>query len=1385
MKKFLLSILALAASIAVTASNGALSGGFSINQNYDRVQFSKGNLQYKPSTKTFQFAERQYEYIGEGNAGISDSYNGWIDLFGWGTGNYPAKASTDCKDYTLFYDWGKNAIKNGGNASNLWRTLTSDEWAFIIGKRAHADKLLGLGRVDGVKGLILLPDKWTTPENLSFLPVGESGLWGKIKNNRTGYMEYVPHAQGEGDDYTNNHYTLAEWEKMEEAGAVFLPAAGFRGDKSDVYWLEKGGGYWSATWTEGNDVNCPNMYQLYFGKRNIELTSDDGREGASVRLVQTYSGSVPLDKFTVTFKDWDGKILKVQEVQIGKAATAPDDPEKDGYMFLDWDTDFSNVIEDITITAKYMRKGAFVINEKEDRIQFSKGNLQYQPSSKTWRFAKHQWDLVGGQSAEDQDVRIGNVYEGEKRCTNKNISNDYKGWIDLFGWGTGNNPLNTSSAAGSYSKFVDWGVNPISNGGNVMNAWRTLTHEEWDYILFKRPNADSLCSFAKIPDYYIPVLVLLPDDWELPEGVSFVGMKNLPSSTIEESAYTGQLTTKKDPMTCVDDVNNLSREELEKMEEAGAVFLPVTGYREGTLFHCPQFYYESLYWSSSNDQYIVKTFSARLCGSANKVYGSSATPQTGCAVRLVQPYDGKKIISSKTCGENLTWKLSNDSSVLIIIGTGDMTDFEAGKAPWYKAKYKIRQIILPEAITSIGDYAFKDCAEIQNPIVLPEGVTKIGESAFEGCWQIPFLTIGSNVTAIGDDAFYECSGLKQIICKNTTPPEISSWGAFYAVNTAVPIYVPTEDAVEAYKAATGWKHFTNFLCDKDKADAADVIAKIDAIGEVEYSGNCKDLIVAAREAYDALSDAAKSIITASKYKVLTDAEAKYEELKKAAEDQKIANIVISLIDAIGEVKYSGECKGNIDAARSAYDALTDDQKALITDEQYKVLTDAEAKYGELKTAGDKEAADYVIGKIDAIGEVAYTDESKALIDAAREAYDDLIKDQQALITDEQYKVLTDAEAKYEELKETAEKKAAADKKAADAVIAMIDAIGTVEYTDESKAHIDAARKAYDALTDDQKALVTAEQYKVLTDAEAKYEELKKAAEDKVATDAVIAKIDAIGEVAYTDESKALIDAAREAYNALTDDQKALVTAEQLKVLTDAEAKYAELKEAADKAAADKKAADDAIAKIDAIGEVAYTDESKALIDAARKAYDALTDDQKALVTAEQYRVLTDAEAKYEELKKAAEEFIALTPQNLQVAKEDKDGDVLITLSWDKVNGAISYELRVSANGNELFSQNTMTLNVITRQLSALEKEYKLIPGTYTIDWSVRSTDALGIPMSDWAEGESFEVTVKDPATGVDEIVNRKSSNRKLIIDGVLYIEHNGKILDATGRLVKE
>ena len=131
-----------------------------------------------------------------------------------------------------------------------------------------------------------------------------------------------------------------------------------------------------------------------------------------------------------------------------------------------------------------------------------------------------------------------------------------------------------------------------------------------------------------------------------------------------------------------------------------------------------------------------------------------------------------------------------------------------------------------------------------------------------------------------------------------------------------------------------------------------------------------------------------------------------------------------------------------------------------------------------------------------------------------------------------------------------------------------------------------------------------------------------------AADAAITKITAIGTVAYSDESKAKIDDARKAYDALTEAQKALVPAETLSVLTSAESKYTELKAAADSETANKNAANAVIAKITAIGTVAYTSESKAKIDDARKAYDALTEAQKSLVPAETLSVLTSAESAY-------------------------------------------------------------------------------------------------------------------------------------------------------------
>ena len=130
--------------------------------------------------------------------------------------------------------------------------------------------------------------------------------------------------------------------------------------------------------------------------------------------------------------------------------------------------------------------------------------------------------------------------------------------------------------------------------------------------------------------------------------------------------------------------------------------------------------------------------------------------------------------------------------------------------------------------------------------------------------------------------------------------------------------------------------------------------------------------------------------------------------------------------------------------------------------------------------------------------------------------------------------------------------------------------------------------------------------------------------DKAAAKNVDDLIDAIGDVTLTDDCKAKIDAARKAYDALTDAQKALVS--KLDILTDAEAKLARLK----KEAADKAAVDDVIAKIDAIGKVKLDKDSKAKITAARAAYDALDDELKAQVT--NYNTLLAAEKRYQQLR---------------------------------------------------------------------------------------------------------------------------------------------------------
>ncbi len=152
-----------------------------------------------------------------------------------------------------------------------------------------------------------------------------------------------------------------------------------------------------------------------------------------------------------------------------------------------------------------------------------------------------------------------------------------------------------------------------------------------------------------------------------------------------------------------------------------------------------------------------------------------------------------------------------------------------------------------------------------------------------------------------------------------------------------------------------------------------------------------------------------------------------------------------------------------------------------------------------------------------------------------------------------------------------------------------------------------------------------------------------------------------------------------------------------------------------------------------------------------------------------------------------EEVIDYTPDNLTVTLEPKEGDdVLITLAWDKVDGAASYELSLFYDEVELITFNTYGQNKISNLLSVLQKEFGLKPGTYAIDWYVRSLDGEAEPISIWAQGKEFQITIPDTGTDIDQIQGEqtKANSQKLLINGQLFILRGKHLFDVQGKMLK-
>lgn len=303
MKKTTMALMAML--ICFGQANYAGAQSFSVSPT-KKVIFSPGNLQWSAdgthTTATgsapgsWQFATRQDHYIGSDNEKISSSYIWWIDLFGWATSGYtnggwgsePYNTSIDPHSYTLQYgidmsgtnhDWGTfNAIYNPktdeDDAPGTWRTLTKEEWEYLFTSRTDAEYKCGDAEIEiwgGKRGIVILPDNWTLPNGLTF-------NYGFNKSDISSYVSI-----------SKNTYTEEQWKQMEDAGAVFLPAAGIREPSRIIPYV---GAYWSSTFynpsgDESGRENSTRAYCIFFDSKGVKPNDTNYVNfGFSVRLVR-------------------------------------------------------------------------------------------------------------------------------------------------------------------------------------------------------------------------------------------------------------------------------------------------------------------------------------------------------------------------------------------------------------------------------------------------------------------------------------------------------------------------------------------------------------------------------------------------------------------------------------------------------------------------------------------------------------------------------------------------------------------------------------------------------------------------------------------------------------------------------------------------------------------------------------------------------------------------------------------------------------------------------------------------------------------------------------------------------------------------------------------
>lgn len=276
-------------------------GVFSVADN-KQVRFAPGNLQYylgsiSEGVSRWSFKSNQYSRstsIVSGYYSTSTTQpdkDGYIDLFGWGASGIVGSATkylpwqyawsgsfredVGNADMPTSIDWGYNAIKNGGNATGLWHTLTSDEWAYLLNTREVEGYVNTVSRatVENVQGLIILPDNFVDPNT----------------NSSANHSSFYPGPNSFSiAGFTDNVYSGDGWAAMEAVGVVFLPVCGYRSGGTTLNkFSENYIWYWTSTSTDGTNMQQANAMTNNNSSIKPSATNPQSRlYGLPVRLVR-------------------------------------------------------------------------------------------------------------------------------------------------------------------------------------------------------------------------------------------------------------------------------------------------------------------------------------------------------------------------------------------------------------------------------------------------------------------------------------------------------------------------------------------------------------------------------------------------------------------------------------------------------------------------------------------------------------------------------------------------------------------------------------------------------------------------------------------------------------------------------------------------------------------------------------------------------------------------------------------------------------------------------------------------------------------------------------------------------------------------------------------